>query len=56
MQTKEVDETPENDKDYTVDSVKYERKVKNLAKQLNLKQTNEMHSPRSGAIYKGYID
>ena len=56
MQTKEVDETPEDDKDYTVDSAKYEIKVQNLVKQFNLKQTNEMQSPRSGAIYKGYID
>jgi hypothetical protein len=30
--------------------------MKILIKQLRLEMTNEMHSPRSGAVYKGYID
>jgi hypothetical protein len=51
-----VEMSPEDDKDYTINPVKHERKMKILIKQLKLQLTNEMHSPRSGAVYKGYID
>jgi len=39
-----------------VDPAKFERKIKKIAEQLNLKYTNDRQSPRSGAVYNGYLD